>query len=159
MKNRSNRLAYARRKAELKKIMENPKKFEEKVGTEITEDDVIIVHEITREARLEEFIKNLDIDCDQYEQTKKRIITLHPKSQEFPLISTLYRNHKGKYKVEDLINEYHDSILKEGLEIGMDYGKKFIIEDIQNKRFTKKDILNMTKTEITEYCDEIRDEI
>ena len=43
--------------------------------------------------------------------------------------------------------------------IGANYGKKFIVEDIQNERFSKEDIINMTPEEINEYCDEIRDEI
>lgn len=158
MKNKFNR-NHNRRREELKKLMENPEKFKEKIGTEVGEKDLMLVHEIARDSRLEELIKNLDIDQDQYEQVKKQVIKLHPKSTEYPLLSTLFRNHKGKYKVEDLIYEYHDSILKEGIEVGMDYGKKFLIEDLQSKRFTKKDILNMSKSDIDEYCEEIREEI
>ena len=89
---------------------------------------------------------------------KKKVIKLGPKS-EYPLFSTLYRDHDGLYKVETLINEYHDSTLREGMMVGISYGEKFIVEDIQNNRFTKEDILNMGMDEIIEYCDEERDEI
>ena len=49
--------------------------------------------------------------------------------------------------------------MKDGLIIGMQYGKKFIIEDIQNHRFTEEDLLNMSEEELNDYCREIREEI
>jgi hypothetical protein len=140
-------------------MMKDPEKFKEKVGTEITKKDVGIVHEIARDARLNELFKDLNIDFDELESVKKKVIRLRPKSKEYRLFSTLFRDHDGRYKVDHLINEYHDSILREGIEYGIGYGKKFIVEDIQNNRFTKEDIKNMTKDEIDEYCDEIREEI
>ena len=154
MKNRANKLAQDKRRKQIKKMMEDPDVFMKNLGTEITEDDVIFVHEIARESRIERLIQDLDIDPDKYDKTKKKVIKLNPKSSEFKLISTLFKNHRGKYKVEDLINEYHDSILRDSIPIGMDYGKKLIFEDIQNKRFTKEDILNMSDVEIKEYCHE-----
>lgn len=67
---------------------------------------------------------------------------------------------KKKYeKVEDLIYKFHDSILKEGMEIGLAYGQKFLVEDIQNKRFSKEDLKNMNEKELKEYYDENREEI
>ena len=159
MKNRSNRHLKNKRREWIAKLMEDPEKFKEKMGTEITEKDFELVHEISRDSRLNELFEDLNIDPVQLEIVKKKVIKLSPDSVEYPLFSTLFRDHDGNYKVEDLIYEYHDSILREGMMIGMDYGKKFITEDIQNGRFTKEDILKMTSEEIIEYGDEIREEI
>jgi hypothetical protein len=159
MKNKPHRQYQKARREKIAKLMENPEKFKEKMGSEITEKDVGLIHEIARDARLDELFDDLNINKDQLEHVKKQIIKLSPKSVEYPLFSTLFRDHDGNYKVEDLINEYHDSILREGMLFGMDYGKKFLAEDIQSKRFTKEDLMNMTQEEIIEYGDEIRDEI
>ena len=134
-------------------------KIEKYVTEELSEEDVPLILEIIREARLNDLFKDLNIDEDELKKVKRKVIKLSPKSSEFPLISELYRNHKGNYKVEDLMNEYHDSILRDGMIIGMDYGKKFIVEDLQSKRFSKNDIKKMSKNQINEYCDEIREEI
>ena len=150
---------YKKRHAKIKKLMDNPKTTEEELENEITEDDLDIVHEIARNERLNQLFRELNIDENKLKKAKKQVITLKPKSKKFPLMSTLFRDHNGKYKVEDLINEYHDTILKEGFETGFDYGMKFVAEDIQNGRFTKEDIMNMTDEEIYKYCDENKDEI
>ena len=84
---------------------------------------------------------------------------VNPKSKEFHLISYLYKKHKGMYKVDTLLNEYHDDTLREGMLHGMKYGEKFVIEDLQNKKYTLDDIKKMTDEEILEYCEEIRDKI
>lgn len=134
-------------------------KIEKYVTEELSEEDVPLILEIIREARLNDLFKDLNIDEDELKKVKRKVIKLSPKSSEFPLMSELYRNHKGNYKVEDLMNEYHDSILRDGMIIGMDYGKKFIVEDLQSKRFSENDIKKMSKNQINEYCDEIREEI
>ena len=115
-------------------------------------------YEVSRELRLDHLFEKLNVNERDLINAKKKVIKLGPKS-EYPLFSTLYRDHNGKYKVETLINEYHDSTLREGMAVGIVYGEKFIVEDIQNKRFTKEDIINMSQEEIFEYCDENREKI
>ena len=115
-------------------------------------------YEVSRELRLDYLFEKLNVNERDLINAKKKVIKLGPKS-EYPLFSTLYRDHNGKYKVETLINEYHDSTLREGMAVGIVYGEKFIVEDIQNKRFTKEDIINMSQEEIFEYCDENREKI
>ena len=112
-----------------------------------------------REKRLNRLFEELGIDKEKYEKVRKNYIELSPKSKEYPLFSTLYKKHDGKYKVEDLIYEFHDSILKEGMEIGLAYGQKFLVEDIQNKRFSKEELKNLNEKELREYYDENREEI
>lgn len=136
--------------------IENFKKY---VKGGISETEICIIMEEIRNARLNDFFEDLNIDKEKLEKTKKQIIRLSPTSTEFPLLSTLYRDHDGNYKVEDLFFEYHDSILRDGIMVGMDYAKKFFVEDIQKNRFKKEDIMNMTSEEIEKYCEENREEI
>lgn len=118
-----------------------------------------IINEASRELRLNSLFEDLNVDEADLMKAKKKIIKLSPQSAEYPLFSTLYREHDGKYMVETLLNQYHDSTFREGALVGMNYGQKFIVEDIQNNRFTKEDILNMSKEEIIKYCDENRDDV
>ncbi len=118
-----------------------------------------MINEASRELRLNSLFEDLNVDEADLMKAKKKIIKLSPQSAEYPLFSTLYREHDGKYMVETLLNQYHDSTFREGALVGMNYGQKFIVEDIQNNRFTKEDILNMSKEEIIKYCDENRDEV
>ena len=118
-----------------------------------------MINEASRELRLNSLFEDLNVDEADLMKAKKKIIKLSPQSAEYPLFSTLYREHDGKYMVETLLNQYHDSTFREGVIIGMGYGKKFIFEYIQNNRFTKEDILNMSQEEIIKYCDENRDEV
>ncbi|MBQ8018252.1 MAG: hypothetical protein IJ258_09145 [Methanobrevibacter sp.] len=159
MKNKSKDLRYKRRRAKLEKLMQDPEKFQSLMGTEITEKDVPLVHEIARDSRIEDLIERLNIDKDKFEKARKKIIKLSPNSTECHMTSTLFREHNGNYLVEDLLYEYHDSILKEGLAVGEAYGNKFLLEDIQSNRFTKEDLMKMSKRKIDKYCDEVRDEI
>ena len=118
-----------------------------------------MINEASRELRLNSLFEDLNVDEADLMKAKKKIIKLSPQSAEYPLFSTLYREHDGKYMVETLLNQYHDSTFREGALVGMNYGQKFIVEDIQNNRFTKEDILNMSKEEIIKYCDENRDDV
>ena len=45
------------------------------------------------------------------------------------------------------------------MEIRLAYGQKFLVEDIQNKRFSKKDLKNMNEKELLEYYNENREKI
>lgn len=99
---------------------------------------------------------NLNVENERLEKIKNKIITIRPKSTEYPFNSALYKNHNGKYKFETLMHQYSESILRDGLAIGMQYGKSFIIEDLQNERFDREFIENMSPDDIDSYCREIR---
>ena len=49
---------------------------------------------------------------------------------------------------------YYDEILREGLEMGIPYGKKLIAEDIQSNKITKEKILKMSDEDLLEYYEE-----
>ncbi len=161
MKNKINRKSkkYKIAREKLKELL-NDESQVETVQNMIKNNEIPfdMFHEVSRELRMEQLFEDLNVDWKDLMNAKKKVIKLGPKS-EYPLFSTLYRDHDGLYKVETLINEYHDSTLREGMMVGISYGEKFIVEDIQNNRFTKDDILNMGMDEIIEYCDEERDEI
>ena len=161
MKNKINRKSkkYKIAREKLKELL-NDESHVETVQNMIKNNEIPfdMFHEVSRELRMEQLFEDLNVDWKDLMNAKKKVIKLGPKS-EYPLFSTLYRDHDGLYKVETLINEYHDSTLREGMMVGISYGEKFIVEDIQNNRFTKEDILNMGMDEIIEYCDEERDEI
>ncbi len=161
MKNKINRKSkkYKIAREKLKELL-NDESQVETVQNMIKNNEIPfdMFHEVSRELRMEQLFEDLNVDWKDLMNAKKKVIKLGPKS-EYPLFSTLYRDHDGLYKVETLINEYHDSTLREGMMVGISYGEKFIVEDIQNNRFTKEDILNMGMDEIIEYCDEERDEI
>lgn len=125
----------------------------------LKKEDLEITVDILRELRLERLYEDLDIDVEKIAKAKKKVVKIRPKSPKCTLISTLYKNHDGNYKIETLLNQFHDSTLQDGFQIGADYGKKFIIDDIQNQRFSKKDIEQMSQEEINEYCGEIRNQI
>ena len=147
----------------LKEMINDENQFEnmkEYIKNHHSPDEFKQVMDIIRESRVEYLlIGKLNIDEEKLIKTKKKIIKLSPQSKEYPLKSVLFREHDGKYKAETLFNQYHDSILKEGYAVGFDYGRKFFVEDIQNGRFSKEDIMKMTEKEIHEYCDEAREEI
>lgn len=160
MKNNHRRMKKHRADREKLKELMNDDSQVETVKKMIQNEELPfeMFYEVSRELRMEQLFEDLNIDNDDLTKAKKKVIKLGPKS-EYHLCSTLYRDHNGQYKVETLINEYHDSTFREGMIVGIDYGEKFIVEDIQNNRFTKEDILNMSLDEIIEYCDEDRDEI
>lgn len=163
MKNRTKYLLRNKKtRRKLKKMIEDENRTDEveeylKKGLSYEEFEMIMG--ICRELRLDGLFEDLNIDKDELKKAKKTIVKLHPKSEEWPLMSNLYRNHEGKYKAETLMNQYHDSILRDGIIFGMEYGKKFIVEDLQNNRFSKQDIMRMSDDEIYEYCEENRQEI
>ena len=123
-------------------------------------DEFKLVMDIITESRLDYLLENdLKIDKEKSDKIRKKVIKITPKSEEYNLKSELFRQHNGKYKVETLLIQYHDLILKRGYSYGYNYGRKFLVEDIQNGRFTKDDIMNMSQDEIDKYCEEQREKI
>ena len=107
-----------------------------------------------KESMLNALFDELEIDKNKLELDKKEKIQLDPKSTEVPLFSTLYRDKKGEFTFEELTNMYYDEILREGLEMGIPYGKKLIAEDIQSNKITKEKILKMSDEDLLEYYEE-----
>ena len=158
MKNKSNRKFKNRiSRKKLKKMINDKsqlKNFEKIIKEGLGDGDFELLMDVFRESRMDTLFDELNIDKEKMAKAKKKLVKLNPKSSKCPLISTLYKDHKGKYKVETLIKEYHDSTIRDGITFGITYGKKFIVEDIQNNRFSKEDILNMSQEELFDYCDE-----
>lgn len=158
MKNKSN-LHYRRQRAKLERLMNDPEKFISLIGTEITEKDVALVHEIARDARIDDLIESLNIDKNQFQKARKKVIKLSPNSTECHMLSALFRDYDGKYLVEDLLYEYHDSILREGVMLERHTATSFLLKIFRIIVLAKNDIMNMGKKKIDEYCNEVRDEI
>ena len=116
-----------------------------------------IMFEVMRELRIEGLFEELNIDPEKYNQAKNEIIKLNPESKDLHLVSVLFRDLKGKYRLEELLNKYHDDVLKSGTIFGICYGKKFVIEDLQNGTYTIRDFKKMTKEEMIEYGDKERE--
>ena len=112
-----------------------------------------------KEEQLNVLVDRLNIDRDLFERISKKIVLIRPNSREYHFESEVYRKHNGKYKVRTLLHQYMESVLKEGMAIGMQFGKKFMFEDLQNHRFSREDVENMTDEEIERYCGEVVDDI
>lgn len=136
---------------------ENLYKLSNIINKPLSDEETEIIFDVFRQRRIKEFFKKLNIENEKFKSTSNKVIKINPSNDK--LISLVYRKHKGNYKISTLIEEFHDAALSEGNKIGIRYGAKFAIEDLQNKRFTKEDFENMTEDEIIEYCNEIRNEI
>lgn len=141
------------KREKIKRIVEeeDEEKFKKMVKDELEFEDVQLFLELIREKRMEELYEKLEIDRDKLKKAKAKKIKLSPDSVKWPLLSSIYRDKKGKYKVEDLLFEYHDSVLAEGMEIGIETGKQVVIMDIKNGKLKKDDINRMSEDDIEEY--------
>lgn len=146
---------------EIDELLNDEENFDELFNTmeNSSEKEIFMILDVIRDKRLKGLFDDLNIDEEKLKEALEKEIELSPKSVEYPLFSTLYRDHDGKYKVKDLINEYHDSIIREGAMIGIQYGKKFIVEDFQNKKITLNQLQKMSSDEITEYISQVREDI
>lgn len=141
------------KREKIKRIVEeeDEEKFKKMVKDELEFEDVQLFLELIRKKRMEELYEKLEIDRDKLKKAKAKKIKLSPDSVKWPLLSSIYRDKKGKYKVEDLLFEYHDSVLAEGMEIGIETGKQVVIMDIKNGKLKKDDINRMSEDDIEEY--------
>ena len=141
------------KREKIKRIVEeeDEEKFKKMIKEELEFEDVQLFLELIREKRMEELYDKLEIDRTKLKKAKSKKIKLSPKSVKWPLLSSIYRDKKGKYKVEDLLFEYHDSVLAEGMEIGIETGKQVVILDIKNGKLKKEDIIRMSEDDIEEY--------
>ena len=111
-------------------------------------------YRINQNLRFEYLFEILNIDFNEYKKVKNKILKLKPDSEEIPLFSPFFKNHKGNYKLETLLRQHHDENLKTGIELGICYGKKFAIEDLQNNKYTIEDFKKMNKDDIWDYINE-----
>ena len=141
------------KREKIKRIVEeeDEEKFKQMVKEELEFEDVQLFLELIREKRMEELYDKLEIDRAKLKKAKSKKIKLSPDSVKWPLLSSIYRDKKGKYNVEDLLFEYHDSVLAEGMEIGIETGKQVVILDIKNGKLKKEDIIRMSEDDIEEY--------
>ena len=157
-KSRMNKLAI--RKKLLKMMNEKtPEEISDYIENDMTEEELKVFYDINREKHLDELYKSLDIKKEDIKNSKKKVIKFNPKSNKLDLHSQLYKKHKGKYKFNTLMNEYHDKIFSKGLVVGTMYGRKFFAEDLQNNRFKIEDIKTMNSEDIESYLNEDRKEI
>ena len=122
-------------------------------------EEIEIMAEVYCEMRIEHLLEQLKIPLEDYKKIQNKVINLNSKSKEIQLISYVFREYKGNYTLKQLLINYHDEVLKDGIEIGLKYGKKFIVEDIQQNRFTKETLKNISENEYYEYIYEELDEI
>ena len=108
MKNRiKNSRNNKKMREKIKQMMLNKdtSEFEEFAKKNISKEMFEMMMDVNRELRLDDLFIDLEIDKDELEKAKKTIVKLNLKSAEWPLFSTLYRDHDGKYKVETLMNQ------------------------------------------------------
>uniref|UniRef100_UPI0025FC7600 hypothetical protein n=1 Tax=uncultured Methanobrevibacter sp. TaxID=253161 RepID=UPI0025FC7600 len=102
MKNKINRKSkkYKIAREKLKELL-NDESQVETVQNMIKNNEIPfdMFHEVSRELRMEQLFEDLNVDWKDLMNAKKKVIKLGPKS-EYPLFSTLYRDHDGLYKVE-----------------------------------------------------------
>jgi len=103
-----------------------------------------------KEEYLNTLFENLHIDKSKLDQMKNKKLSV----EDMCLMSTLYRDKKGEFTLEELTDEYYYSILKEGVLFGLDYGKKIIIDDIQSNKLSKEAIINMSVEDVMNYFDD-----
>lgn len=97
-------------------------------------------YEKTKNKYIKELFNKLCLDEDHINESLNKKLKLNPKSKKIVLMSSLYKMDKGKFKVSDLIDKHYFNTLFQGREIGIIYGEKMIIEDIQTKKLRKQDI-------------------
>ena len=128
------------------------------MALEFSDDELEIISEL-KTRQVDVMIEDLKISKEDFKKLSKKIIRIRRNSDEYPFESDVYGKHNGNYKFETLIHQYLESIIREGMIVGMQFGKKFMIRDLQNHRFSREDVENMTKEEIEEYCDEVVEDI
>lgn len=128
------------------------------MAIEFSDDEHEIISELKTQ-QLDVLIEDLKISREDFEKLSKKIIRIRRNSGEYPFESDVYGKHNGNYKFETLIYQYLESVIREGMIVGMQFGKKFMIRDLQNHRFSREDVENMSEKEIEEYCDEVVEDI
>lgn len=161
-KDKDIKIANKYTRKEMKEIINDENKLDflnELIKSGLSSKEIKTIHNLIRESRIDLLFKELNVNYDEYVHAKNKIIKLKPKSEELHLISVIFRDCNGNYKIEDLLNKYHDAILHDGINYGMDYGVKFLYEDIQNGKYTIDDFKNMTEEDIDNYGRLEREEI
>ena len=113
--------------------------------SEFTDDNEMMV-----EYHYEELFNVLDIDLKLAKKKCNKRVKLGPKS-DLKLISLIFKEKKGKFRVTDLVKEHCKVLFEEGMRLGIRNGIKIVIDDIQSSRIKEDDFSNMSMNELSDY--------
>ena len=112
---------------------------------EFTDDNQMMV-----DYHFEELFNVLDIDFKLAKKRCNKRILLGPKSKLF-IISAIFKDKEGKFRVTDLVKEHCKTIFEEGMRIGIRNGIKIVMDDVNLKRINPDDFSTMDMSELSNY--------
>ena len=98
----------------------------------------------------EEFFKILEIDLKFAKKRCNKRIYLGPKSK-LTLISRIFKDKKGKYRVTDLVKEHCEAIFEEGMRVGVRNGIKIVMDDVNSGRIKAEEFSRDDLEEMSDY--------
>ena len=111
-KKRLNKQAIHRK---VTKIFVNDDKF---ARNQLSEEETSILYKVGRDRRFNMLFEELHVDKNDLKKAKNKHVSLYSQSQD---------SKSKKQKFKHILNDYYGSIIKEGIFIGIGYGKKFIV--------------------------------
>lgn len=112
---------------------------------EFTTDNNLMV-----DYHFEELFDVLDIDLKLAKKRCNKRIKLGNKSK-IRIISAIYKNKNGKFRVTDLVKEHCQTIFEEGMRLGIRNGIKIVMDDVHSKRINPDDFSTMELNELSAY--------
>lgn len=112
---------------------------------EFTTDNNLMV-----DYHFEELFDVLDIDLKLAKKRCNKRIKLGNKSK-IGIISAIYKNKNGKFRVTDLVKEHCQTIFEEGMRLGIRNGIKIVMDDVHSKRIDPDDFSTMELNELSAY--------
>lgn len=112
---------------------------------EFTTDNNLMV-----DYHFEELFDVLDIDLKLAKKRCNKRIKLGNKSK-IGIISAIYKNKNGKFRVTDLVKEHCQTIFEEGMRLGIRNGIKIVMDDVHSKRINPDDFSTMELNELSAY--------
>lgn len=112
---------------------------------EFTTDNNLMV-----DYHFEELFDVLDIDLKLAKKRCNKRIKLGNKSK-IGIISAIYKNKNGKFRVTDLVKEHCQTIFEEGMRLGIRNGIKIVMDDVHLKRINPDDFSTMELNELSAY--------
>ena len=98
----------------------------------------------------EEMFNILDIDLKLAKKKTNKRILLGEKSK-LQLISAIFKEKEGKFRVSDLVREHCFAIFQEGMRIGIRNGIKIVIDDITSGRVNHNEFNEMNLDQLSDY--------
>lgn len=112
---------------------------------EFTTDNNLMV-----DYHFEELFDVLDIDLKLAKKRCNKRIKLGNKSK-IGILSAIYKNKNGKFRVTDLVKEHCQTIFEEGMRLGIRNGIKIVMDDVHSKRIDPDDFSTMELNELSAY--------